>query len=125
MKAILLSLFSLFMLVAASEVKAQDKTTKTPETKEEKAAKKQKQAEELEAALTEAGITGDEATKFKDILKEYGGKSSAVKKNTALTEAEKEQQLDAIKEEKNQKLQELVGAEKYRAYNGAKKKQSR
>jgi len=124
MKKFFLSLCSFMILAVAANAQTAEpaKADKAAE-KEAKAKMKQKQAEDVEKALAEAGVSAEAAAKFKDAMKEYSGKSSEVKKNAALTDAEKEVQLKAITEEKNQKLAEIIGPDKYKLYNAARKKQ--
>lgn len=114
-----LLIFSSFGFAQTTEPSAADKAA----DKEAKAKMKQKQNEDIDAALSEAVVTKSDASKFREILKEYSSKSSEVKKNTFLTDDEKDERIKAINHEKNTKLEELIGAEKYRAYNAARKRQ--
>lgn len=92
-------------------------------TKQEKELLKQKQNEEMESALKQSGASETQIASFKEIMKTYGAKSNEVRKDAALTEEAKQEKLKAIQEEKNTKLAEIIGADKYKAYNKIRKDQ--
>jgi hypothetical protein len=91
--------------------------------KEAKAKAKEKENKEIDDAFKQAGITEAEAIRFKATTQIYSAKSSEIRKNAALSEEEKATQLKANMEEKNTKLKEIVGEEKYKAYNKVRKAQ--
>ena len=91
--------------------------------KEAKALAKEKQSKQLEDALKQAGITEAEALKFKATTQTYNAKSNEIRKNAALSEEEKATKLKANNDEKSAKLKEIVGEEKYKAYNKVRKAQ--
>ncbi len=124
MKKLLIAIVSVMIFIATATAQSGNvsKADKAAE-KEAKAKLKQKQTENMEKALKEAGVSDDLAEKFKAATVEFGAKSNEVRKNTSLTEAEKEVQLKAISTEKNAKLTEIIGTDRYKAYNKIKKAQ--
>lgn len=92
-------------------------------TKEEKKAMKAKQESDQQEALTGAGLTADQIKSANEIIAESGKKSKELKENDKLTAEEKDTAKKAINEEKNAKLKELMGADKYKAYTAIRKKQ--
>lgn len=92
-------------------------------TKEQKALLKAKQEKDLNDALTGAGLNADEVAKAKEIITEASKKSSELKGNTKLADAEKEAAKKAITDDKNAKLKALMGADRYSTYNDIRKKQ--
>ena len=91
--------------------------------KEAKAKAKDKQNKEVDDAIKQAGFTEAEAAKFKEVSLTYNGKSTEIRKITSLSEEQKTAQLKANTDEKNVKLKEIVGEEKYRAFNKIRKAQ--
>ena len=122
-------------LIAASAV-AQDASTQAqPAAKPEAAAKatevkkadmKQERADWEKKLKTDLNITGDQATKFDALNKEFNEKIDAVLADASLTpEAQKEKKM-ALKKEKEAKLMELFSAEqqaKYKEIMEKKKKE--
>jgi outer membrane cobalamin receptor len=120
MKKIFFTILSVMIISVSANAQSSDVSKAD---KEAKALAKEKQNKELEDALKQAGITEAEALKFKATTQIYNAKSSEIRKNAALSEEEKATQLKANMEEKNTKLKEIVGEEKYRAYNKVRKAQ--
>lgn len=122
-------------LIATSAV-AQDASTQAqPAAKPEAAAKatevkkadmKQERADWEKKLKTDLNITGDQATKFDALNKEFNEKIDAVLADASLTpEAQKEKKM-ALKKEKEAKLMELFSAEqqaKYKEIMEKKKKE--
>jgi len=92
-------------------------------SKEEKAKVKAKQEEEQTALLTEAGLDADQQKKVAETLAQAKDKAGVIKKNDAIAADDKTAQLKVINEEKNAKLKEIMGEEKWKHYNELKKKQ--
>ncbi len=92
-------------------------------TKEEKAAMKAKQDSEYLAAYKGAGLTEEEIVSVKTIMAEASKKNSELKKNTNLNDVERETAKKLISDEKNNKLKELMGKERYKLYTDIRKKQ--
>lgn len=122
MKKILFTIASVFIIAIAANAQDAAKVDKAA-AKQAKEQMKQKQAEELDKAIKDAGINNDVAGKFKETMTAYGAKSSEVKKDASLTDAQKEEKLKEITEEKNTKLKEIVGADKYKEFNKIRKQQ--
>ena len=122
MKKILFTIASVLIIAVAANAQDAAKVDKAA-AKQAKEQMKQKQAEELDKAIKDAGISSDVAGKFKETMTAYGAKSSEVKKDASLTDAQKEEKLKEITEEKNTKLKEIVGADKYKEFNKIRKQQ--
>ncbi len=97
--------------------------SKAEMTKEEKKAMKAKQESDLQEALKGAELTAEQAQSATEIIAAAGKKSKELKDNDKLTAEEKETAKKTINEEKNAKLKELMGADKYKAYTSIRKKQ--
>lgn len=121
MKKVLFILCSLFFFAVATN--AQTTEAAKIADKEAKAKAKAKQNEDIEAAIKEIGLTQQVATQFKETMNLYGSKGTEIRKNSALSEEEKEKQLKANMDEKNEKLKALIGADKYKEFNKIRKAQ--
>ncbi len=123
MKKILFTVASVFII--AVSVNAQTDVAKTNKSTEKQAKQqmKQKQDEEIEKALKDAGIAEDKATQFKETMKLYGTKSSEVRKDASLTEDQQKEKLKALNKEKNARLSDIAGADKYKEFNKIRKQQ--
>ncbi|MGG9972405.1 hypothetical protein ACQ33O_11475 [Ferruginibacter sp. SUN002] len=95
----------------------------TPLTKEEKAAQKAKKEADLTSALIETGLTADQQTAVRETLEEAEEKNKEIKKNDALTDAEKTAKKDEVNSAKNDKLKQIMGAEKFKVWSAIRKKQ--
>jgi hypothetical protein len=100
--------------VAAQQVKL---------SKEEKAKIKAKQDEDLKMALVETGLTEDQIRQVKETLDAASKKSTELKNNTSLSEDAKADEKKKINDEKNCRLKEIMGKEKYHQWNEIRKKQ--
>lgn len=120
MKKILITLLSVVMLSAAAE--AQSAGTSTID-KETKAKAKEKQLQDIKDAMKSLGVTTEQAKLFNETSDAYGKKSSEIRKNASLSEEEKEKQLKANQEAKNNKLKEIIGEDKYKEFNKIRKAQ--
>jgi hypothetical protein len=124
MKKIFFTFLSMMIIAVSANAQSADvsKADKAAD-KEAKAKAKEKENKEIDDAFKQAGITEAEAIRFKATTQIYSAKSSEIRKNAALSEEEKATQLKANMEEKNTKLKEIVGEEKYKAYNKVRKAQ--
>ncbi|MBA4140439.1 MAG: hypothetical protein H0X70_08020 [Segetibacter sp.] len=124
MKKILFTVASVFIIAVSANAQTANvaKTDKATE-KQAKQQMKQKQDEEIEKAIKDAGITEDKATQFKETMKLYGTKSTEVRKDASLTDEQQKEKLKALNQEKNAKLSEIAGADKYKEYNKIRKQQ--
>jgi hypothetical protein len=123
MKKLLVTVFALGTLSFAAQAQTSTAAAKPELTKEEKVKLKQKQEEQLTASFKEAGLSDDEIAKVSTIMQEGRKKRNDLKKNTALTEADREAQTKATKEEEKAKLIDVLGKEKYKIWRDALKKQ--
>ncbi len=92
-------------------------------SKEEKAAMKAKQEAELNEALTQAGLTDEQIAKVKTTLSDAGKRSTELKNNSSMSDADKTAAKNKINDEKNAALKEIMGEEKYKKYSAIRKKQ--
>lgn len=123
MKKLLVTVFALGTLSFAAQAQTSTAAAKPELTKEEKVKLKQKQEEQLTASFKEAGLSDDEIAKVSTIMQEGKKKRNDLKKNTALTEADREAQTKAAKDEEKAKCIEVLGKEKYKIWRDALKKQ--
>jgi hypothetical protein len=114
--------FFITIAICAFTIVAQAQTTDDKPTKEEKANAKAQQDQQLNDALHQIGLTDDEATQVKNILKDALQKSNQVKKDTTLNDDEKTAKKEAINNEKNDKLKQVMGADRYRQWNAVRKR---
>jgi len=119
MKKIIITALALSALTFTTY--AQSELNSKP-TKEDKAAAKAKQEQQLNEALQQIGLNDDQAAQVKNALNEASQKSSALKKDTTLTDDEKAAKKSEIDTEKNDKLKQVMGADKYRQWNALRKK---
>ncbi len=107
-----------FSIVANAQTKPDTKFSK-----EDKAAWKAKQDQELNDAIKETGLTDDQANQIKRVLKDASKKSSELKKDTTLNEDAKATKKEEINTEKNDKLIQIMGDDKYKQWNAIRKRQ--
>ncbi len=119
MKKIILTAiaFNIFTLATQAQTPVDSKPTK-----EEKAAAKARQEQQLNETLQQLGLNDDQATQVKNALNDAAQKSSALKKDTTLTDDQKAAKKTEIDTEKNDKLKQIMGADKYRQWNALRKK---
>ena len=116
--------FVTLMLLAGLYFAANAQQPEKPQlSKEEKAKLKQKQEDELNAAFKEVGLTEEQIKQYKEVTAEANKKSNAVKADATLTDEQKEVKRKEINSEKNDKLKEIMGADKYKQFNAIRKKQ--
>lgn len=123
MKKTLLTVLSIVAITTFSQ--AQEVAAPQPAklTKEQKEAAKAKKEAELAEAFKSAGLTADEEKKAREVLDAIGEKSKAIKIDATLSEDARKAKLDELNKEKNDKLKEVMGETKFKAYQQAKKKQ--
>ncbi|MES2777911.1 MAG: hypothetical protein V4722_27270 [Bacteroidota bacterium] len=124
MKKIIVVAFAAGTFVFAAN--AQDPVAtpeKAPMSKEDKEKMKLKQEQELSAIFKEVGLTEDQEKQVRAVMEESKQKNNTIKKDDALKEEDKTAKLKAANDEKNAKMKEIMGAEKYSLYNAIKKKQ--
>ncbi len=121
MKKIILTAFAFVACTIAVNAQTTD-AAKPAMSKEEKAKAKAKQEEDLTATLKELALSDDQSKTVRDILADATKKSNELKAKS-LTDAEKDAEKQKINEEKNGKLKELMGKEKYSQWNAIRKRQ--
>ncbi len=123
MKKILFTVASVFIIAVSTNAQTDVATTNKAANKQAKEQVKQKQNEEVEKALKDAGIPEDKAAQFKETMKLYATKSSEVRKDASLTDEQRKEKIKALNQEKNAKLSEIAGADKYKEFNKIRKQQ--
>jgi hypothetical protein len=123
MKKLLVTVFALGTLSFAAQAQTSTAAAKPELTKEEKAKLKEKQEQLLTASFKEANFTDEEIVKVSTIMQDGKKKRNDLKKNTALTDAEREAQTQATKDEEKARLIEVLGKDKYKAWKDIQKKQ--
>ena len=127
MKKIFIALFvtSAFTVTANAQqaVATTPQEAKPPMSKEEKAKMKQQQEDQMNATFKEIGLTDEQVKQIKEVMAVASKKSSEVKKDAALTDEVKKENLKVISTEKNEKIKEIMGKEKYKQYSEIRKKQ--
>ena len=124
MKKIIVTLMSVCMIAFAVTAQTADET-KASKVAEKEARAKQKalQAENIEKSLKEVGATEKEIATYREVVQEASVKGSVIKKNETLPAEDKALQLKAISDEKNTKLKDLLGADRFKAFNKLRKEQ--
>jgi hypothetical protein len=119
-----LMLTGLFSTVANAQTAAPASKEAKPEiSKEEKAKQKMKQDEDMAAAFKEVGLSEDQIKQIKEVNAVSGKKSSEIKKDDSLSDEAKKEKSKEVTAEKNKKLKEIMGEEKFKQYNDIRKKQ--
>src|ERR1700735_3818865 len=111
MKKIIFTIIAIcaFTIIANAQFTTEDNKP----TKEDKANAKAQQDQQLNDALQQIGLTDDQATQVKNALKDAMQKSNQLKKDTTLTDDAKATKKEEINNEKNDKLKQIMGADKY------------
>lgn len=122
MKKLLLIASALFVFTVVNAQEAV-KADKAQPTKEEKQKMKEKQEADMAAAFKEIGLSDEQIEKVKAVSAEASKKNGEVRKNETLSDDQKLEQIKANNDEKNQKIKEIMGEEKYKAFNAIRKKQ--
>ncbi len=123
-KIIALPIF--IFIIGACSAQTTNKDTTAPKkelTKEEKAAQKAKYEADLTAAYKEAELTEEQVASVKSVIDEANKKSNELKNNAALSEEDKKMAKKVITDQKNAKMKEIMGEDKYRKYNEVRKRQ--
>ena len=122
-----LFLLPIALMVLSFTINAQSKmdTTKqkAPMSKEEKAKMKAQNEKDLTEAISQLGLNADQEKQVRDVLEDANNKSRELKKNSALSEEAKEAAKKTINDEKNGKLKDILGKDKYKQFTEIRKKQ--
>ncbi len=92
-------------------------------SKEQRMEMKAKEEANMNEAFKAAELAEDEMTKAREIMAESNRKMRELRSNEKMTEEEKAATKKEINDDKTTKLKALMGAEKYKLYNEARKKQ--
>ncbi len=126
MKKIIAFVFaaSVFALFGNAQIAPAPADVAKPQiSKEDKEKIKLKQEADLAAAFAAAGITAEQEKLVREVMESSKAKTSLIKKDDTLKEEDKKAKLKEANDEKNEKMKEIMGADKYRLYNAAKAKQ--
>ena len=121
MKKLITVVCAMFVFVAISN--AQTTEAKVPATKEEKQKMKEKQEADLAAAFKEIELTDEQVQQVKEVMTATNQKNKEIRMEASLTDEDKKTKINANNDEKNAKIKEIIGAEKYKQFNEIKKKQ--
>ena len=116
----------LILTTGASFAQTASKDSVAPKkelTKEEKAAQKAKYEADLMEAYKEAELSDQQIADVKAAIGEANKKSNELKTNTVLSEDDKKAAKKVISDQKNARLKEIMGEEKYHKYDEARKRQ--
>lgn len=114
------------LLITSSTTFAQTTDTtivKKELSKEEKAAQKAKSEADLMEAYQAAGLTEAQIASCKEAIADANKKTGEIKKNSELSDADKETAKKAIADQKTARLKEIMGEDAYKKYNAVRKKQ--
>lgn len=114
-------IFACTLFLFAAGTQAQEKV-KPELSKEKKAELKKLKEEHLSASFTEIGLKEDLILQARAVIEEANKKSNVLKADTNISEEEKKAKKDAINDEKNNKLKEILG-DKYKPWQEIRKKQ--
>jgi hypothetical protein len=126
MKKLFVTMFALAAITTATQAqegKAAPQPPKKEYTKAEKEAMKAKKEADLVEAFKRADLTDEQQKKAREVLDATNEKSKAVKTDLKLTDEEKKAKSEELKKEKNEKLKEVMGEFKYKAFTQAQKVQ--
>lgn len=94
-----------------------------PKTKEQKAADKAKKEADLVAAFTELGLTPNQQDEVRATLTDAEQKGKDIKNDDALSDTEKAAKKEEVNSAKNEKLKQIMGADKFKLWSAIRKKQ--
>ena len=92
-------------------------------TKEEKAAAKVKKEADLVAAFTELGLTANQQEEVRATLTDAEQKGKDIKNDDALNDTEKAAKKEEVNSAKNEKLKQIMGADKFKLWSAIRKRQ--
>src|SRR5882757_6783620 len=92
-------------------------------SKEDKAMMKARMEDQMNDAIRQLGLTDDQGNQVKDVMKDAGIRSNELKKDTTLNDDAKAAKKEEINSEKNDKLKQIMGADKFKQWNAIRKKQ--
>jgi len=120
MKKIIFTAFAMnvFFIAANAQTPADAKSSK-----EDKAMMKAKMDEQVNDAIKELGLTDDQGNQVKDVMKDAAKRSNELKKDTTLNDDAKAAKKEDINSEKNDKLKQIMGADKFKQWNAIRKRQ--
>lgn len=121
MKKLLLAC-SIFLFAASITTAQEKEVAKVELSKERKGQLKKMKEEHIIASFTEIGLKEDQAKQAREIIQAAMQKSNELKADNALTAEDKKAKKDAINDEKNEKLKELLG-DKYKPWQAIRKRQ--
>lgn len=116
-------IFLTAIAICAITIATNAQTTGTMPSKEDKAKMKAQREQEVNDAIKEVGLTDDQAAKVKDVLADAAKRGSELKKDDTISEADKAAKKEEINNEKNDKLEQIMGTDKYKQWNAIRKRQ--
>ena len=123
MKKIFFALLAFGTLATAQAQTTSAKTTATL-SKEEKAKLKVKKEQDLTDAIKQLGFTSEQEKGIREALEIQSKKNELLKAKTDITEEVRAEEKKKISDEKNTKLKEIMGKDKYKEWNTLRKQQA-
>lgn len=106
---------------AAANMQAQE-AGKPEMNKEKKAEFKKMKEEHLTASFKDTGLTEDETKQAREVIESSMQKSNDLKTDKTISDEDKKAKKEAINDEKNNKLKDIMG-DKYKVWSDIRKKQ--
>lgn len=128
MKKLFITLLSVgvfaFAANAQSNQKAADVKTVSKADKEKAKQAKEENEKAVQAFYKEMGLTDEQIAQINAANKEASEKARPIKKDASLSEEEKKAQLKSVYDEKNARIKQVMGKEKYKQFHEWKRKQN-
>ena len=124
MKKIIFAFLAFGAFTAAQAQTASTDVTKAPLTKEQKAKQKAKKEQDLTDAIKQLGFTAEQEKGIREAFEIQSKKNELLKAKTDITEEVRAEEKKKISDEKNTKLKEIMGKDKYKEWNTLRKQQA-
>jgi Spy/CpxP family protein refolding chaperone len=128
MKRIILSSLTTIFLAGATMAQSNDQQTNGQRQEKKEWARQEGQMTK-DQIMARLNLTNDQKVKLKEIIQKGKDRRAAINSNTELTQQQKNQQLDALREEGRQKVIAILTPEQQKEYKKmkaeAKKRYSR
>lgn len=109
------------LCLVTMQLSAYSQDSTPAKTKEEKAAEKAAKEAKEKSDYATAGFTDEQIVKIKEVNKEVNEKSKALKGDASLSEDDKKAKMKELSADKKNRIIAIVGEEKYKLWQKAKK----
>ncbi len=123
MRKFILTVVAILSIASVTFAQSADKGSGKRDEKKEWG--KQEGMENKEAIMRRLNLTDDQKTKIMDIVKKGKERRTAINTDTKLTQQQKNQQLDALRDEGRTKVKAILTAEQQKEYVKMKKEARR